>query len=117
MLDQAGLSRAIMVDCNHDNSGRRPERQPEVVAEVIGQILAGNRSIIGLMLESNLFGGYQPLVQPPGKLRYGVSITDGCLDWNATERCLRETHATLAPRFDPANGWEPAALRLSVADV
>jgi 3-deoxy-7-phosphoheptulonate synthase len=117
LLDQAGLLRAIMVDCNHDNSGRQPERQPEVLAEVVGQILAGNRSIIGLMIESNLFGGSQPLLQPPGKLRYGVSVTDGCLDWTATERCLRETHAALAPRFDSANGWEPAAFRLSVAAV
>lgn len=117
MLSQAGLSRAIMVDCNHDNSGRQPERQPEVLAEVVGQILAGNRAIIGMMLESNLFGGRQPLVQPPGKLRYGVSVTDGCLGWEATERCLRDTYAALTPRFDSANPWEPAALRLAVADV
>lgn len=99
LLDQAGLLRAIMVDCNHDNSGRQPERQPGILAEVVGQILAGNRSIIGVMIESNLGGGRQPLAPPPGKLRYGVSITDGCLDWPATERCLRETHAALAPRF------------------
>ncbi len=117
MLEQAGLPRNIMVDCNHDNSGRRPERQPEILAEVVGQILAGNRSIIGLMVESNLFNGNQPMAQPPGKLRYGVSVTDGCLDWSATERCLRETHAALALRFDSANGWEPAAFRLSAAAV
>ena len=115
MLEQAGLPRTIMVDCNHDNSGRQPERQPEVLAEVVGQILAGNRAIVGMMVESNLYGGSQPLVRPPARLRYGVSITDGCLDWTATERCLRETHAALAPRFDHANMWEPAALRLSVA--
>jgi 3-deoxy-7-phosphoheptulonate synthase len=95
-----------MVDCNHDNSGRQPERQPEVLADVVGQILAGNHSIVGLMVESNLFGGSQPLVRPPGILRYGVSVTDGCLDWETTERCLRGTHAALAPRFEPANDRE-----------
>ena len=115
MLDQAGLPRAILVDCNHDNSGRQPERQPEVMAAIVRQILNGNRSIVGLMVESNLLGGRQTLVQPPGKLRYGVSITDGCLDWETTERCLRETHAAIAPRFSPAKAWEPAAHRLSAA--
>ncbi len=115
LLDQASLPRAIMVDCNHDNSGRQPERQPEILAEVVGQILAGNRSVIGVMIESNLGGGRQPLVQPPAKLRYGVSITDGCLDWPATERCLRETHAALGPRFAAANVRESAARPLSVA--
>ena len=117
LLNQAGLPRAIMVDCNHDNSGRQPERQPEILAEVVGQILAGNRSIIGVMLESNLGGGHQPLVRPPAKLRYGVSVTDGCLDWTATEHCLRATHAALAPRFAAANAGAPAAARLSVAGV
>jgi 3-deoxy-7-phosphoheptulonate synthase len=109
LLDRTGLPRSIMVDCNHDNSRRQPERQPEVLAKVVGQILAGNRSIIGVMIESNLLGGCQPLVQPSGKLRYGVSITDGCLDWAGTERCLRETHAALAPRFGSATSWMPAA--------
>jgi len=115
LLDQAGLPRAIMVDCNHDNSGRQPERQPGILAEVVGQILAGNRSIIGVMVESNLCGGRQPLGRCLNGLRYGVSITDGCLDWPATERCLRETHAALAPRFDPANGWKTMAVNFSTA--
>jgi len=115
LLDQAGLPRAIVVDCNHDNSGRQPERQPEVMAAIVTQILAGNRSVVGMMVESNLSGGRQPLAQPPGKLRYGVSITDGCLDWATTERCLRETHAALAPRFSPVKGWEPVPHRLSAA--
>jgi 3-deoxy-7-phosphoheptulonate synthase len=108
LLTQAGLSRAVMVDCNHDNSGRQPERQPAVVAELVREILAGNRSVVGVMLESNLCGGRQPLAPPPGKLRYGVSITDGCIDWATTESCLRSTHAALAPRFHSVNEWEPA---------
>ena len=111
LLDQAGLPRTIMVDCNHDNSGRQPERQSGILADVVEQILAGNRSIIGVMIESNLGGGRQPLVPPPVKLRYGVSITDGCLDWTATERCLREAHAAVAPRFAIAKVREPAAAR------
>jgi 3-deoxy-7-phosphoheptulonate synthase len=96
-LAAAGVSKAIVVDCSHDNSGRRPERQPGIIGEVVGQALAGNRSIVGLMLESNLIGGSQDAV--PGNLLYGVSVTDGCLDWPATELCLRETHAALARRF------------------
>ena len=106
-LAEAGLPRAIMVDCNHDNSGRRPERQPEVLAEVVRQILAGRHSIAGVMLESHLHGGSQALSQPPIGLRYGVSVTDGCLDWTATEHCLREAHTALAPRF--AETGEPLA--------
>ncbi len=109
MLDQAGLPRLIMVDCSHDNSGRQPERQPEVLSEVVRQVLAGNRSIIGIMIESNLCGGSQPLAWPRSKLRYGVSITDGCLDWPATELCLRQTYAALAPRFGPVNRREATA--------
>jgi 3-deoxy-7-phosphoheptulonate synthase len=114
-LDAAGLRRAIMVDCNHDNSGRRPEQQPEILDDVVAQILSGNRSIVGIMVESNLFSGCQPLTRASRRMRYGVSITDGCLDWLATERCLREAHAALAPRFDSANAWDPTAISLSAA--
>ena len=105
-LEAAGVSRAIVVDCSHDNSGRRPERQPGILEEVIGQALSGNHSIVGVMLESNLCGGSQALA--PGKLRYGVSITDGCLGWQDTEACLRGAHAALAPRFEAAIPHEPA---------
>lgn len=109
-LKYAGLPPNIVVDCSHDNSGRRPERQPEILREVVGQIAAGNRAIVGVMIESNLSGGKQPWPAAAGKLRYGVSITDGCLDWAATEQCLRATHAALAPRFVAENGWERAAI-------
>jgi 3-deoxy-7-phosphoheptulonate synthase len=107
-LEEAGLRRTIMVDCSHDNSGRRPERQPGVLAEVVSQVLSGNRSIVGVMLEGNLLGGSQPLA--PGKLRYGLSVTDGCLGWSDTEACLRGAHAALAPRFETARLAEPATL-------
>lgn len=103
MLAQAGLTRPILVDCSHDNSGRQPDRQPDVLQEVVSQICAGNRSIIGLMIESNLFGGNQPTPVLSHPSRYGVSITDGCLDWPTTQRCLRQAHAALAGRFTSPN--------------
>ena len=65
-----------MVDCSHANSGKNPPRQPAVLESVITQRLAGDASLRGVMLESHLFDGCQPL---SGELRYGVSITDGCL--------------------------------------
>ena len=107
-LERAGLPQTIVIDCSHDNSGRRPERQPEILREVVGQIAAGNRAIVGMMLESNLVGGKQPWPAPARKLRYGVSITDGCLEWAVTEECLRETYAALAPRCAAGNEWEHA---------
>ena len=66
---------------------------------LLAQITAGNRSIMGAMIESNLEAGNQPFPQPKDQLRYGVSITDGCIDWPTTEALIREIHATLAPRF------------------
>jgi 3-deoxy-7-phosphoheptulonate synthase len=91
LLAKAGLPPAILVDCSHDNSAKQPERQPEVMRALAAQIAAGNRSIIGAMIESNLEAGSQPF---PSKqpLRYGVSITDGCIDWKTTEALVREVH-------------------------
>ena len=99
LLAKAGLLEAIMVDCSHDNSAKQPERQPEVMRELQTQIKAGNTSIIGAMVESNLERGSQTFPQPKEKLRYGVSITDGCIDWATTETLVRELHTALAPRF------------------
>jgi 3-deoxy-7-phosphoheptulonate synthase len=67
--------------------------------EILAQIAAGNTSIMGAMVESNLGAGSQPFPQPRESLRYGVSITDGCIDWPTTESLVREIHAALAPRF------------------
>lgn len=99
LLAKAGLPKSILVDCSHDNSAKQPERQPEVVEELLRQIAAGSTSIMGAMLESNLEAGSQPFPQPKENLRYGVSITDGCIDWRTTERLIREIHARLEPRF------------------
>lgn len=99
LLAKAGLPKAILVDCSHDNSSKQPERQPDVMRELLAQIASGNTSIMGAMIESNLGAGSQPFPQPREKLRYGVSITDGCIDWTTTEAMARELHAALAPRF------------------
>ena len=95
-LKKADLAPGLLVDCSHANSGKKPERQPEVFNEVLSQRLAGNDSIIGMMIESNLCGGNQKLSGDLATLEYGVSVTDGCLEWEATEALLRATHARLA---------------------
>ena len=88
-LARAGVAGNIVVDCSHANSNKDPERQPLVLENVTGQVLAGNRSIIGLMLESNLVAGRQSLPARLEELQYGVSITDGCIGWESTVRALR----------------------------
>ncbi len=100
LLARAGLPKSILVDCSHDNSAKMPERQPAVVHALLGQVAAGNTSIMGAMVESNLEPGSQPFPQPKEKLRYGVSITDGCIDWPTTEKLVRELHGALAARFE-----------------
>ncbi|WP_438480885.1 3-deoxy-7-phosphoheptulonate synthase [Oleiharenicola lentus] len=99
LLAKAGLPKSILVDCSHDNSAKKPELQPEVMRALLAQIVAGNTSIMGAMVESNLSAGNQPFPQPKENLRRGVSITDGCIDWDTTEKLVREIHATLAPQF------------------
>jgi 3-deoxy-7-phosphoheptulonate synthase len=85
----------IMVDCSHANSSKDHNRQTAVALDIAGQVLAGNQSIVGLMIESNLEAGNQPL--GGGKdLRYGVSVTDACIDWAATEGLLRELASSLS---------------------
>jgi 3-deoxy-7-phosphoheptulonate synthase len=88
---------AIMVDCSHANSGKRHEQQRVVLESVVQQRVAGERSLIGVMLESNICAGAQKLTSDPRQLKYGVSITDECMGWEATEAALRWAHAQLAP--------------------
>jgi len=87
-LEAAGLPRNIMVDCSHANSDKKPELQPLVADNVANQILEGNESIIGIMLESHIHGGNQKIPADLEALEYGVSITDGCIDWDTTETLL-----------------------------
>ncbi|WP_410678498.1 3-deoxy-7-phosphoheptulonate synthase [Avibacterium paragallinarum] len=93
-LQNAELEAAIMVDCSHGNSNKDYRRQPIVVEDVIQQIVNGNQSIIGVMLESHLNAGNQSAEQPVSEMQYGVSITDACIDWATSEQLLRQmTHA------------------------
>ncbi len=95
LMKKYDLFPAIMVDCSHANSEKNHEKQPQVLENVIGQIVSGNRSISGVMIESFIEGGNQPIPKDLSQLKYGVSITDKCIDWNTTERILREAHARL----------------------
>lgn len=92
-LSSAGFVPRIMVDCSHENSGKKHERQKIVVKDIIAQRQMGNKSIFGLMLESNLFEGAQKAV--PGskdQLQYGISITDACIGWDETEELIGELY-------------------------
>ncbi|ACL32867.1 3-deoxy-7-phosphoheptulonate synthase [Glaesserella parasuis] len=94
-LRKAGLPEAIMIDCSHGNSNKDYRRQPLVAENVLQQIVAGNQSIIGLMIESHLFAGNQSSEQPFEQMKYGVSITDACIDWQTTETLLTDFAETL----------------------
>ncbi len=100
-LEAAGLPARIVVDCSHGNSNRDPGLQSLVAESVANQILEGNSSLVGLMLESNLHWGSQPIPADRGELRYGVSVTDPCIDWETTEGLLQSLDARLrvAPRY------------------
>jgi 3-deoxy-7-phosphoheptulonate synthase len=85
----------LVVDCSHANSFKDPAMQPLVMRDCTHQIMEGNRSIVGLMIESNIGWGSQSLPADHSQLQYGVSITDACVDWETTEKMLRETHTKL----------------------
>jgi len=89
-LQAASLPVNIMVDCSHANSEKDPTLQPAVARNVSQQIVDGNQSIIGLMLESHLEAGKQAIPHDLSTLRYGVSVTDGCIDWATTESLILE---------------------------
>lgn len=96
-LVKAGLPENIMIDCSHGNSNKDPENQKMVLEDVAEQIRCGNKSIIGVMLESNLEAGNQPIPADLDDLKYGVSITDACINWDATEALLRDFAASVGP--------------------
>jgi 3-deoxy-7-phosphoheptulonate synthase len=95
-LARAGLAPNVVVDCSHANAMKDHEMQPLVFNDCVHQILEGNRSIVGLMLESNLEAGSQPIPDDPARLRYGVSVTDPCIGWEGTEALLRRANQELA---------------------
>ncbi len=94
-MEACGLPARLMVDCSHGNAGKRFDRQEPVWNAVLEQRRAGNRALVGLLLESNLFEGNQPVGRAPAALRYGVSVTDECVGWDATDRMLRHAAALL----------------------
>jgi 3-deoxy-7-phosphoheptulonate synthase len=98
ILQKNGLLPTIMVDCSHGNSNKDYRKQPEVLDQIITQVSAGNQSISGLMIESSLFEGNQKVTADHSLLKYGVSITDACINWETTERILLEAHNRLQKR-------------------
>jgi len=88
-LAKAKLPRNVVVDCSHANSRKKPDLQPLVLRDVVHQIREGNRSVVGLMLESFLEPGNQPIPADLTQLRYGCSVTDACIGWDTTAEILR----------------------------
>jgi 3-deoxy-7-phosphoheptulonate synthase len=96
-MENAGLAPRILIDCSHANSGKDYRRQSLVCRDVAAQVAAGNRTIMGAMLESNLVAGAQKL-EPDQPLVYGQSITDGCIDWAETRGLLGELATAVRAR-------------------
>ena len=94
-LKKNGLQANIMIDVSHANSGKNHKYQPLVLEDVVNQIIKGNRSIIGVMIESNLHEGNQSINLDKSKMKYGVSVTDACIDWETTEKILLESAAKI----------------------
>lgn len=97
-LATAGLPPALMVDCSHANSGSDHTRQIPVWEAVLQHHLSNDDSVIGMMVESNLYEGKQAISEDLSKLRYGVSITDACVSWETTEQMLETAHTALLSR-------------------
>jgi 3-deoxy-7-phosphoheptulonate synthase len=95
LLAKAGLEPRVMVDCSHAQTSKDYTRQLGVLTALVEQIRSGNRGIMGVMLESNIGAGNQPLSKDRAALKYGVSVTDPCIDWPATEQCLLEAARAL----------------------
>jgi 3-deoxy-7-phosphoheptulonate synthase len=95
------LPPVLMVDCSHANSEKKFAKQEDVWHSVIQQKVEGTRSLIGMMVESNLLEGSQPIPKNLKDLRYGVSLTDSCIGWETTERMLRWGHEKLTKLSPP----------------
>jgi 3-deoxy-7-phosphoheptulonate synthase len=96
-LSRTDVTPRIMIDASHANSGKKPENQPQVIANIARQIEGGERRIVGAMIESHLVAGRQDVL-PGVKLTYGQSITDGCIDWITTEQVLNRLAEAVAAR-------------------
>jgi len=100
-LNRAGLPSMLMVDCSHANSAKQHARQEEVWRDVLQQRTGGNTTLIGLMVESYLEEGNQPIPKLATELRHGISITDACVGWETTERMLRHGHEVMSKTGKP----------------
>jgi len=103
-LEAAKVSKNIMVDCSHANSNKDPGLQPLVMENVTNQILEGNKSIVGLMVESHINWGAQKIPADLKELKYGVSITDACIDWPTTEAAVLKMAEKLRSVLPKRNG-------------
>ena len=97
-LDQGNITTGIMVDMSHANSEKQHKKQLNVCASLAEQIAAGNRDIIGVMVESNLEEGRQDIPQDLNDLTYGQSVTDACIHWDDTEQVLADLSAAVESR-------------------
>jgi 3-deoxy-7-phosphoheptulonate synthase len=102
-LAASGLPQSLIIDASHANSLKKPENQPAVVRDIAGQLAAGDRRIVGVMVESHLVAGRQDL-KPGQKLVYGQSITDGCIGWEASVEVLQDLAAAVEARRGAAAG-------------
>jgi len=102
LLAKAGLEPRVMVDCSHAQTSKDYTKQPAVFGALVDQLCAGSRAVMGAMLESNIHAGNQPLTGNRATLKYGVSITDPCIDWTTTEQCLTAAARALAAAYAPA---------------
>jgi 3-deoxy-7-phosphoheptulonate synthase len=90
------LEPRVLVDCSHAQTNKDFRKQPVVFDTLVAQICGGSQAIMGVMVESNIEAGNQPVDSDRSKLKYGVSVTDPCIDWPTTERCLRGAAAALS---------------------
>ena len=105
-LANAGIPANIMVDCSHANSNKDPKLQPLVMADIGNQIFEGNKSIVGLMVESNLNWGNQKIPANLEALEYGVSVTDACVDWDTTANMIKEFRNKIKDKIDGGRAVE-----------
>jgi 3-deoxy-7-phosphoheptulonate synthase len=96
MLSASGLEPRVLVDCSHAQTSKDYTKQPGVLSALVEQVRAGSRAIMGAMVESNLNPGNQPISSDRSKLKYGVSVTDPCIDWPTTEQCILAAAKSLA---------------------
>ena len=88
VMEAANLRQRVVIDCSHGNSNKDHTKQPSVFKHVINQRVSGNENIVGVMLESNINAGNQSLGDDPNILKYGISITDACVEWSKTEEII-----------------------------